>query len=74
VHDHGWYEVTLRRERLISRWLEDARIGMEVLGPDSPAGARMAETAAFMEFLQEEMPGLLERWRQRRARSTNAQG
>src|ERR671930_567348 len=24
VHDHGWYEVTLRRERLISRWLDDA--------------------------------------------------
>jgi DNA-binding transcriptional regulator GbsR (MarR family) len=72
VHDHAWYEVTLRRERLLSRWLDDARVGMEVLGRDSPAGARMAETAEFLEFLQEEMPGLLARWRKRRARTSGA--
>ena len=69
VADNAWYEVTLRRERLLQRWLDDARAGTAVLGPDTPAGARMAETADFMEFLIEEMPGLLERWRERRARA-----
>jgi DNA-binding transcriptional regulator GbsR (MarR family) len=72
VDDHAWYEVTLRRERLLARWLDDARVGMEVLGPDTPAGARMAETAEFLEFLLEELPGLLERWRQRLARTGEA--
>jgi hypothetical protein len=36
-----------------------------VLGADTPAGARMADTVAFFEFLQTEMPALLERWRAR---------
>ena len=72
VEDHAWYEVTLRRERLLARWLDDARVGMEVLGPDTPAGARMAETAEFLEFLLEELPGMLERWRQRLARTGKA--
>ena len=60
-----WYEQ-------LARWLDDARVGMEVLGPDTPAGARMAETAEFLEFLLEELPGLLERWRQRLARTGKA--
>ena len=72
MEDHAWYEVTLRRERLLARWLDDARVGMEVLGSDTPAGARMAETAEFLEFLLEELPGLLERWRQHLARTGKA--
>jgi hypothetical protein len=42
------------------------REGVEALGADTPAGARMAESTAFFEFLQEELPALLERWRARR--------
>lgn len=66
VHDDAWYESTVRREQLLDRWERSAREGMEALGPDTPAGARMAESVAFFEFLQEELPAVLARWRARR--------
>jgi len=66
VYDDAWYEAITRRERLLQRWEESAREGVVALGGDSPAGARMAETVAFFEFLRREMPGVLERWRQER--------
>jgi DNA-binding transcriptional regulator GbsR (MarR family) len=58
-----WYEAALRREPLLTRWERSMREGMEALGPDTPAGARLAESMAFFEFLQEELPAVLARWR-----------
>jgi predicted transcriptional regulator len=66
VWDDAWYEATIRRERLLMLWEESAREGVEALGPDTGAGARMAETVAFLQFLQREMPALLQRWRDER--------
>jgi len=62
-----WYEAVLRREPLLERWERSMREGVDALGADSPAGARMAESVVFFEFLQQELPALLERWRARRA-------
>ena len=67
VYDNAWYEAIARRERLLLRWEDSAREGVDVLGADSAAGARMAETLAFFEFLRGEMPHVLERWRKERA-------
>jgi DNA-binding transcriptional regulator GbsR (MarR family) len=61
-----WYEAALRREPLLTRWERAMREGMAALGPDTPAGARMAESVEFFEFLQEELPAVLARWRARR--------
>ena len=47
-------------------WARAVRDGVAALGPDTPAGRRLAETLAFFEFLQAEMPALLERWRDAR--------
>jgi hypothetical protein len=33
-----------------------------VLGRTSPAGARLAETVRYFEFISREMAGLLSRW------------
>jgi len=44
------------------------REGIKVLGRDSAAGARMAETLAFFEFMQKELPPLLQRWREHKLR------
>ena len=63
VGDDGWYEAIVRRERLLELWARAVRDGVAALGPDTPAGARLAETLAFFEFLQAEMPAMLERWR-----------
>ena len=39
--------------------------GVDALGADSPAGRRLENSVAFFEFLQAEMPAMLERWRAR---------
>ena len=44
--------------------LED---GIAAVGPDTPAGARLAETQAFFAFMQKEMPALVERWQEYRS-------
>jgi predicted transcriptional regulator len=67
VHDDTWYEATVRRDQMLRRWAESVREGMDVLGRDTRAGARMAETLAFFEFLEAETPVLLERWHEIRA-------
>ena len=67
VGDDGWYEAIVRRERLLDVWARAVRQGVDAVGPDTPAGARLAETLAFFEFLQAEMPAMLERWRVQRS-------
>jgi hypothetical protein len=44
-----------------------AREGIDLLGAESPAGARLGESLEFFEFLRAEMPSLLQRWRERNA-------
>lgn len=67
VHDALWQEIILSRDQVLVRWIESAREGVEVLGRETPAGARMVETLAFYEFLHKEMPALIDRWREYRA-------
>ena len=55
------------RDRMFGRWVAELREGVEALGPDSPAGVRMAETVRYFEFLSQEMLGLWARWQEVRA-------
>ena len=63
-----WYEVSLSREQLLTHWASAAREGAEILGPQTPAGRRLADSYDFFVFLQQELPALLERWRARQTR------
>jgi DNA-binding transcriptional regulator GbsR (MarR family) len=63
--DTVWQDIVGLRERQFSRWSADLRDGVEVLGADSPAGVRMAQTVRYFEFITAEMAGLLERWQER---------
>ncbi|HEX5496262.1 MAG TPA: MarR family transcriptional regulator [Mycobacteriales bacterium] len=67
VDDDVLLEVIRHRDQLLLRWEADLREGVEAAGPDTPAGRRMAEMTDVLEFLQQEMAGLLERWQARRA-------
>jgi hypothetical protein len=57
----------LRRDQLLLRWDRSVRDGVAVLGRETPAGARLAETLDFFEFVQAEVPALLANWERRRA-------
>jgi len=65
--DDVWYEATMRRDQMLARWERAAREGVAALGPDTPAGIRIAETLNYLEFVQAEMPAMLKRWEERKA-------
>ncbi|ATZ25902.1 GbsR/MarR family transcriptional regulator [Streptomyces lavendulae] len=67
LHNELWYETFTRRDQVLTLWEKTLREGAAGLGEGSPAGARIAETAAFFEFLQGEMLGMMDRWRAHRA-------
>ncbi|MEU3351851.1 MarR family transcriptional regulator [Streptomyces sp. NPDC037389] len=62
-----WFHALTRRDQLLIRWEGVLRDGAKTLGPGSPAGARVTETAEFIEFLQKEFQQVLVRWREHRA-------
>ncbi|MFE7411719.1 GbsR/MarR family transcriptional regulator [Streptomyces laurentii] len=75
LHNHIWYETFLRRDQLLSRWGKLLRDGSEIVGPDTAAGHRVAETAEFFDFLHDEMNRVLDRWKARKdAERTAATG
>ncbi|OPF82516.1 MarR family transcriptional regulator [Streptomyces antioxidans] len=67
LYNEVWYETLTRRDQMVARWESTMRDGAKVLGPGTPAGLRIAETADFFEFVQRELPKMLERWRAQQA-------
>jgi phage tail protein X len=59
-----WDEVIGIRDHLMARWTGVLRDGVEVLGPDTPAGERVAESVRFFEFVSSELPLVLRKWRE----------
>jgi DNA-binding transcriptional regulator GbsR (MarR family) len=67
MHTDQWYETFSRRDQVLLRWENTLRGGVEALGPDTPAGQRIAETASFFEFLHKEMLDMMDRWKEHKA-------
>ncbi|MFF0051576.1 GbsR/MarR family transcriptional regulator [Streptomyces sp. NPDC005498] len=63
LHNEIWYATFASRDRVLTRWEHTLREGARTLGQDTPAGARLTETAEFFEFLQTELVDLMDRWR-----------
>lgn len=64
LHD-VWYDSMANRDVLLTRWADVIHEGVGIVGPDTPAGRRLAESAEFMEFLRDELAEMLARWRRR---------
>src|SRR6266481_6127981 len=54
VHDSVWDEVMTGRDRLLARWSAVLRDGIKVVGADTPAGTRLAESVQYFEFVSAE--------------------
>ena len=63
VHENVWHEAIARRDQLLARGERGLREGIALLALDSPARARLNETLEFFEFMQKELPSILEKWR-----------
>jgi predicted transcriptional regulator len=62
MSDRVWEDMVQLRERQFALWAAELQDGVRILGADSPAGVRMAETVRYFEFISGEMAGLLARW------------
>ena len=67
--DDVWSDMFKLRDQVMQRWAALVREGVELLGPDTPAGARLAGHATFFEFVSRELPEVLKRWEEYRAAS-----
>jgi predicted transcriptional regulator len=63
VTDDLWYEVYANRDKQFEQWSTLMGDGAVVLGLDTKAGARLDQSRKFFEFLREEMPNMMQRWR-----------
>jgi DNA-binding GntR family transcriptional regulator len=53
VDDDVWYQSTIASARGIAQVAETARQGVSVLGPGTPAAARLENIARFSDFISE---------------------
>lgn len=67
VPDNVWDEIISGRDRLLARWTAVLREGMEQLGPQTPAGARLADSVQYFEFVGAELPRVRARWLEHKA-------
>ena len=66
IPDDVWDQMVVIENRQTARWAQLLREGIEVAGPESPAGRRIAESADFMEFLGQEVLAIMKRWHEYR--------
>jgi DNA-binding transcriptional ArsR family regulator len=66
VLDDVWQEALISRDGTLARWEGSLAEGVDLLGEDSPAGARLNSSRALFAFLRRELPQLIERWYQER--------
>jgi predicted transcriptional regulator len=60
-----WDEVIGLRDHLMARWTGVLREGVGILGAETPAGERVAESVRFFEFVSAELPLVIRKWRER---------
>ena len=72
--DDVWHDMLRLRDQVMTRWTAMVREGIELVGPDTPAGARLTEHAAFFDFVAKELSGVLASWDQYRASGAGDRG
>ena len=64
VTDDLWYEAYANRDKQLEQWANLMTEGAAVVGPDTEAGARLDQSRKFFDFLRQEIPSLMRRWRE----------
>ena len=57
-----WSEVMRLQSQVLVRWAGLLKEGVDLVGAGTPAGSRLTEHTSFFEFLNTEIPGMLDRW------------
>jgi DNA-binding transcriptional regulator GbsR (MarR family) len=67
VQDDFWHQSMMSQDRGLTRWEDILRQMLQVTGAGSATDRRIKATIGFIEFIQEEVEGLSERWVKRKA-------
>lgn len=67
VTDDMWYEAYANRDQQFVRWAELMKEGVAAVGAETKAGWRLETSRQFFEFLRQEIPELLAKWRKYQA-------
>ena len=71
----AWYAATGAKQPAYRKLADVARQGVQATGgPDTPAGARLGDMESFFDYLDTEIPGVVERWHRLRGGATPAGG
>jgi DNA-binding transcriptional ArsR family regulator len=62
VDDDVWYRASVATAATNNLFAEAALAGAEALGPDTPAGARLADSGRFLKYLSEDLLRHVEYW------------
>ncbi|MFB4313844.1 GbsR/MarR family transcriptional regulator [Actinomadura sp. 21ATH] len=63
IHEHTWSHYISQSIPVLVRVRNGAGEGAGLLGPDTPAGRRLDETARFFAFMREEIERSMAKWR-----------
>ena len=69
-----WDDMIRMRDQVMGRWTALVREGIDLVGADTPAGTRMTEQAAFLEFATKELSRVLSRWQEYRGSEASSSG
>lgn len=64
IGDDVWYESFVQRANNLHRWREGLAEGVDLVGPGSAAGHRLDVSREFFAFLEDELAGIMSRWRE----------
>lgn len=64
VTDDLWFEVYANRDTQLKAWGEVMAEGVAAVGPETKAGWRLNTSRQFFEFLREQMPEMMRKWRE----------
>ena len=64
VTDDLWYEAYAQRDTQLKAWSEVMAEGVAAVGSDTRAGWRLETSRAFFDFLREQIPELMRKWRE----------
>jgi DNA-binding transcriptional regulator GbsR (MarR family) len=63
VSDDLWYEAYANRDKQMDSWARLMAEGVVAVGQDTNAGARLEQSRQFFEFLRDQLPELMQKWR-----------
>jgi len=66
VDNDVWANVVERQMQRLVKWRAHLAAGVTAVGSGTPAALRLADMAEFFDFIDEQMPDMLQGWRERR--------